>query len=152
MQVFHPTELVGRTFLMDPKEDGSQFRARIIEAIEEVDAAQVEPADTPAANLNHVRGYFDASTLKTGYFLMVQEGTVGVATGLFPCSHQPSAGARAYWLAGDYVRHATTNTVVPPRSTESTVGSSCSTRPSATLQSQPRLSRIFGLPTRTTPP
>jgi len=38
MEVFHPSELVGRTFLMDPNEDGSQFQARIIEAIEQHDA------------------------------------------------------------------------------------------------------------------
>lgn len=39
MQVFHPAELVGRTFLMDSNEDGTKFRARIIEAIEEHDKA-----------------------------------------------------------------------------------------------------------------
>ena len=35
--VFHPSDLVGRTFLMDEQEDGQRFRARIVEAIEKHD-------------------------------------------------------------------------------------------------------------------
>jgi len=34
MPVFHPIDLVGRTFLLEPQEDGQQFRARIVKAIE----------------------------------------------------------------------------------------------------------------------
>ena len=33
--VFNPEELVGRTFLMDPHEDGQQFRARIVKLIKD---------------------------------------------------------------------------------------------------------------------
>ena len=33
--MFHPSDLVGRTFLMDEQEDGQRFRARIVEAIEQ---------------------------------------------------------------------------------------------------------------------
>ena len=33
--VFEPSDLVGRTFLMDPKEDGQQYRAKIMEALED---------------------------------------------------------------------------------------------------------------------
>jgi hypothetical protein len=32
---FHPSDLVGRTFLMNEQEDGQRFRARIVEAIEQ---------------------------------------------------------------------------------------------------------------------
>ncbi len=34
---FHPNQLVGRTFLMEPREDGQRFRARIVEALDEHD-------------------------------------------------------------------------------------------------------------------
>jgi hypothetical protein len=34
MPVFHPSDLVGKTFLMDPMEDGQPLRARIVRAIE----------------------------------------------------------------------------------------------------------------------
>ena len=44
MPVFDPTDLVGRTFLMDKQEDGQRFRAKIIEAIEEKNA---DLADQP---------------------------------------------------------------------------------------------------------
>jgi hypothetical protein len=37
MPVFHPSDLVGRTFLMDPQENGQRFRARIVRAIENHD-------------------------------------------------------------------------------------------------------------------
>jgi hypothetical protein len=35
MPIFHPTNLVGKTYLMDPMEDGQQHRARIVRAIED---------------------------------------------------------------------------------------------------------------------
>ena len=35
--VFHPSDLVGRTFLMEERDDGQRFRARIVEAIEQYD-------------------------------------------------------------------------------------------------------------------
>ena len=35
MPIFKPTDLVGRTFLLEPQEDGQQHRARIVEAIED---------------------------------------------------------------------------------------------------------------------
>ena len=35
MPVFSPTDLVGKTFLMDEQEDGQRFRARIVRAIED---------------------------------------------------------------------------------------------------------------------
>jgi len=38
LPTFHPSDLVGRTFLLDPQEDGQRFCARIIQAIEEQDA------------------------------------------------------------------------------------------------------------------
>ena len=38
MPVFDPSDLVGRTFLMDPKEDGQRARARIVEALEDHEA------------------------------------------------------------------------------------------------------------------
>ena len=44
MPVFHPSDLVGRTFLMDPQEDGQRHRARIGSAIEVHDG---ETADNP---------------------------------------------------------------------------------------------------------
>ena len=34
MPIFSPIDLVGRTFLMEPREDGQRFRARIVKAIE----------------------------------------------------------------------------------------------------------------------
>jgi hypothetical protein len=37
MPVFHPSDLAGKTSLMDPKEDGQQLRARILQAIEDHD-------------------------------------------------------------------------------------------------------------------
>ena len=78
------------------------------------DTTLAEPADTDVANLAHVRGYFDASTLKTGYFLIVTNERVNVATGLFPCGHLPSAGIRAYWLGGDYIQQTATGLLTPP--------------------------------------
>ena len=33
--VFNPEDLVGRTFLMDPQEDGQQFRSRIVKLIKD---------------------------------------------------------------------------------------------------------------------
>ena len=44
MPVFHASGTVGKTFLMDPQEDGQRFRARIVRAIEDHDA---ETADNP---------------------------------------------------------------------------------------------------------
>jgi len=38
LPTFHPSDLVGRTFLLDPQEDGQRFRARIVQAIEDQDA------------------------------------------------------------------------------------------------------------------
>ena len=38
MPVFHPSNLVGRSFLLDPQEDGQRFRARIVKAIEDHEA------------------------------------------------------------------------------------------------------------------
>jgi len=35
MPVFSPIDLVGRTFLLEPCEDGQRFRARIVKAIED---------------------------------------------------------------------------------------------------------------------
>jgi hypothetical protein len=37
MPVFHPSDLAGKTFLMDPMEDGHRHRARIVRAIEDHD-------------------------------------------------------------------------------------------------------------------
>ena len=42
MPTFDPDDIVGRTFLLEPQEDGQRFRARIVEAIEEQDAALAE--------------------------------------------------------------------------------------------------------------
>jgi len=38
LPTFHPSDLVGHTFLLDPQEDGQRFRARIIEAVEDHNA------------------------------------------------------------------------------------------------------------------
>ena len=38
MPVFHPSDLIGRTFLKDPDEDGQRFRARIVRMIEDHDS------------------------------------------------------------------------------------------------------------------
>ncbi len=38
LPTFHPSDLVGHTFLLDPQEDGQQFCARIVEAVEDHDA------------------------------------------------------------------------------------------------------------------
>ncbi len=38
LPMFHPSDLDGRTFLLDPKEDGQCFCARIVQAIEEHDS------------------------------------------------------------------------------------------------------------------
>ena len=35
---FDPMTLIGRTFLLDPKEDGSIYRARIVKLLEDHDA------------------------------------------------------------------------------------------------------------------
>ena len=35
MPTFHPSDLVGRSFLMDPREDGQCFCARIVQAIDD---------------------------------------------------------------------------------------------------------------------
>jgi len=35
---FHPSNLIGQTFLLDPQEDGQQFHARIVQAIQDQDA------------------------------------------------------------------------------------------------------------------
>jgi hypothetical protein len=35
MAIFNPHELIGRTFLMNPQEDGQRYRARIVEAVED---------------------------------------------------------------------------------------------------------------------
>jgi len=37
LPMFHPSDLVGHTFLLDPQEDGQRFHARIVQAIEEQD-------------------------------------------------------------------------------------------------------------------
>ena len=38
MPVFDPSDLVGRTFLMDPQEDGQRFRAKIVQSLEDHEA------------------------------------------------------------------------------------------------------------------
>jgi len=38
LPTFYPSDLVGRTFLLDPQEDGQRFRARIFETLEDHDA------------------------------------------------------------------------------------------------------------------
>jgi len=38
LPTFHPSDLVGRTFLLAPQEDGQRFRARIVEAVKDHDA------------------------------------------------------------------------------------------------------------------
>jgi len=38
LPTFHPSDLAGRTFLLDPQEDSQRFRARIVEAVEDHDA------------------------------------------------------------------------------------------------------------------
>ena len=44
MPIINPTDLVGRTFLLDGQEDGQTFRARIVEAI---NAHQDKVKDNP---------------------------------------------------------------------------------------------------------
>lgn len=39
MPIFDPTELIGKTFLLNPKEDGQRFRARIVQLIEDHESA-----------------------------------------------------------------------------------------------------------------
>jgi len=84
--------------------------AEIVHALERVHA---DPPDTQAGNTALFRAYFDENALHTKYFLMVIEHDVTVATGLFPCNTLPSPGIRAYWLAGDYVRHVNGLTAPP---------------------------------------
>ena len=36
--MFHPSDLVGHTFLLDSQEDGQRFRTRIVEALKDHDA------------------------------------------------------------------------------------------------------------------
>jgi len=38
LPAFHPSDLVGHTFLLDPQEDGQRFHACIVQAMEEQDA------------------------------------------------------------------------------------------------------------------
>ena len=38
LPMFHPSDLVGCTFLLDPQEDGQWFCARIVEALKDHDA------------------------------------------------------------------------------------------------------------------
>ena len=38
LPTFHPSDLVGRTFLLDQQEDGQWFHARIVKALEDHDA------------------------------------------------------------------------------------------------------------------
>ncbi len=38
LPMFHPSDLVGHTFLLDPQEDGQQFHACIVEALKDHDA------------------------------------------------------------------------------------------------------------------
>jgi len=38
LPMFHPSDLVGCTFLLDPQEGGQWFRAHIVEALEDRDA------------------------------------------------------------------------------------------------------------------
>ena len=76
--------------------------------------ARVVPANTNPAQAAFLRSYFDSNALQTLYFLMVSDGHVGVATGLFACGHLASAGTRAFWLAGDYTRHPS-GLVTPPK-------------------------------------
>jgi len=38
LPTFHPFDLVGHTFLLDPQEDGQRFRTRIVEALEDHNA------------------------------------------------------------------------------------------------------------------
>jgi len=38
LPTFHPSDLVGHTFLLDPQEDSQRFHVRIVQAIEEQDA------------------------------------------------------------------------------------------------------------------
>jgi len=38
LPMFHPSDLVGHTFLLDPQEDGQPFHAHIVQAIEDQDA------------------------------------------------------------------------------------------------------------------
>ena len=45
MPVFDPSDLIGRTFLMDEREDGQRFRAKILEAIAENDAELAKQPD-----------------------------------------------------------------------------------------------------------
>jgi len=45
LPMFHPSDLVGCTFLPDPQEDGQRFRACIVQAIEEQDAKLHDHAD-----------------------------------------------------------------------------------------------------------
>jgi hypothetical protein len=37
LEIIDPVELIGRTFLTEPQEDGQRFRARIVRAIEDID-------------------------------------------------------------------------------------------------------------------
>ena len=84
----------------------------VLQALETVQA-QADQPDTPAGNTTMFRAYFDDNALHTIYFLTVHGTQVVAATGLFPCNTLPSPGVRAYWLSGDYVRHATGLTAPP---------------------------------------
>jgi hypothetical protein len=45
MPVFNPQDLIGRTFLMNPEEDGQRYRARIIEAVEDRQSTVEQQSD-----------------------------------------------------------------------------------------------------------
>jgi len=42
---FHPADLIGQTFLLEPQEDGQHFCARIVQAIQDQDAKLTANAD-----------------------------------------------------------------------------------------------------------
>jgi hypothetical protein len=45
MITFNPHELIGRTFLLNPREDGQRYRARIVEAAEDHQSMVEEQSD-----------------------------------------------------------------------------------------------------------
>ena len=45
MPVFDPDDMVGRTFLLEPQEEGQRFRARIVRAIKEQDNELAQDPD-----------------------------------------------------------------------------------------------------------
>jgi hypothetical protein len=46
MAVFDPSDLVGRTFLLNEQEDGLRFRARIVEILDDHDSKVEENHDS----------------------------------------------------------------------------------------------------------